>query len=271
MKRTTRPLKFNTKTCLLGGTGLLFLALALFLITGCSTLNSAKLFAPESFGMEEIADNIYVDSNMEEWQQEQLLTSVETARQRIHLYYGSVVSEPQIFACSTEECFQAIGGVTARGKAYGASKLLLSPRGITAPMIAHEWSHAELHTRVGGFFKVKNIPRWFDEGLAVLVSDEPSHSEEVWKKMMASGTKIPHLTELETRKQWLTAARQYGDTSINPEKYSVVYTTAGHEVRSWYRKVGRVGLAKFIEEIRQDKPFKEAYCPLKEITRTACL
>lgn len=66
-------------------------------------------------------------------------------------------------------------------------------------MIAHEWSHAEFSARVGGFFAAKDVPSWFDEGLAVLISNEPSHSEEIWQAMTAAGIVTPPLNELEFR------------------------------------------------------------------------
>jgi len=233
-----------------------FLAIA---PAACSTLKSAKLWAPESFGMVSIAPQIYVDPAMEESARAELAEAINSARQRIRLYYGSILSDPEIIACSTEKCFQKTGGVTARAKAYGASKLLLSPRGQTAPMIAHEWSHAELHTRLNGYFEMNAIPRWFDEGLAVVVSNEPTHSEAIWLEIQQSGIITPMLSELETREKWMAAVKKYGDTSINVEQYKVVYATAGHEVRRWYRKAGRTGLTNLIESIRQNKPFSQAY------------
>jgi len=235
------------------------ICLALLGLSACSTLKSAKLLAPATFGMEQIAPRVYVDPKMTEMQRLALTEAITTARQRIHLYYGNVVAEPEIIACSTEQCFQRIGGETARAKSYGAAKMLLSPRGLTAPMIAHEWSHAEFSTRVGGSFAAKDIPRWFDEGLAVLVSNEPTHSEEIWQAINEAGITTPALNELESREKWLTAVKKYGDAATNKEQYKVVYATAGHEVRHWYRKAGKSGLSQLIEAIRQGKPFIQAY------------
>ena len=208
----------------------------------CITLNSAKLLAPTVFGMEQIAPGVYVDPKMTAKQRLTLAEAIATARERIHFYYGNVAANPEIIACATEQCFQRLGGETARAKAYGASKLLLSPRGLTSPMIAHEWSHAELYTRAGGYFAAKDVPRWFDEGLAVLISNEPTHSEEIWQAVRKAGIATPTLNELESREKWLAAVKKYGDDSTNKEQYKVVYATAGHEVRSWYRKAGKAGL-----------------------------
>jgi hypothetical protein len=188
-----------------------------------------------------------------------LSEAITHARQRIRLYYGSVAAEPEIFACATDYCFRQLGGETGRARAYGEPKLLLSPRGLTVPMIAHEWSHAEFFTRLGGHDAAKDIPRWFDEGLAVLVSNEPTHSEEIWQAIREAGIATPALNELESREKWLATVKKYGDDATNKEQYKVVYATAGHEVRRWYRKAGKAGLSLLIEALRQGRPFAQAY------------
>lgn len=48
--------------------------------------------------------------------------------------------------------------------------VMLSPRGIDVAIAAHEMSHVELHERLGR--APEQVPRWFDEGFAVLVADD---------------------------------------------------------------------------------------------------
>lgn len=238
---------------------LLVILAALTLFSGCSTVKSAKLLVPESFGLTAIAPNIYVEESMSVSQRASLLKAIDSARKRVHLYYGSVLSTPEFVACATENCFRSLGGVSSRAKAYGESKILLSPRGQTVPIIAHEWSHAELYSKVGGFFGILSIPRWFDEGLAVVVSNEPSHSESVWLELQQQSIPCPDIASLQSRNDWMGATRQHGDASFNKEGYKIVYSCVGHELRRWYRNAGRSGLAHFIETIRYNKPFTEAY------------
>jgi hypothetical protein len=237
----------------------LLFCLAALALSACSTLKSARLLAPAASGMVQIAPLLFVDPAMPAGQRAMLPGAIAQARQRVRLYYGSVVAEPEIIACSTEKCFQSVGGVSARAKAYGASRLLLSPRGLTVPMLAHEWSHAELYIRAGGYFKVQAFPPWFDEGLAVLVSNEPSHSEEKWQEIRTADLATPSLKELDTREKWSAAIKKYGDATTNKEQYKIVYATVGHEVRDWYRKAGKSGLAEVIEAVRQGRPFARAY------------
>lgn len=228
-------------------------------LAACGSRKDVQLPAPARFDMAQIAPRVYVDPRMPKNQQLALSEAIATARQRIHLYFGNVVSDPEIFACASEKCLQWIDGEAARTGRYDPSKLFLPQGGLTAPMIAHEWSHAEFSTRVGDNFTANEIPRWFDEGLAVLVSNEPTHSEEIWQALKEEGRASPALNELESREKWLAAEKKYGATATNKEQYKIVYATAGHEVRSWYRKAGKAGLTQLIEAIRQGRPFTQAY------------
>ena len=43
-------------------------------------------------------------------------------------------------------------------------------------LLAHEFSHVELHAQIGVFRLLMGaIPAWFDEGLAVIVADDPRY------------------------------------------------------------------------------------------------
>ncbi|TDC30301.1 hypothetical protein E1211_24450 [Micromonospora sp. 15K316] len=80
--------------------------------------------------------------------------------------------------------------------------VMLSPRGIVAVIAAHELSHVELHERLGSH--TGQIPQWFDEGLAVLVSNAPRYLRPdgtVDRCRVSSDDALPV-----TRAEWLRAA-----------------------------------------------------------------
>ena len=140
---------------------------------------------------------------------------------------------------------------------FGNYAVLLSPRGLTLPILTHELCHAELYARLGGVNGLTLVPRWFDEGLAVMVSEEPTHAEAVWDGLEHRGIARPALGDLVGYGDWGRAVQAYGDG--RPEGPKIVYTTAGHEVRHWYSRAGADGLAKLITLLRADFPFDEAY------------
>ena len=237
-------------------------ALLLLNLTGCSYIKAAKTFAPETFGMDKISPAVYVDEAMSDKARTELLKSCDTAINNVELIYGSIISTPDIIACSTEECFYKFGGKSARAKSYGGSTFLLSPRGLTSQIISHEWSHNELYVRIDSIWKMRNIPQWFDEGLAVVVSKELTHSQKAWQEIKKKAIPVPSLNELESLTDWFAAIEKYGDlqgNKINPENLKIVYATAGNEIRQWFAQVGQKGLLRLINSIKSGEEFTNTY------------
>lgn len=238
----------------------------LALLGGCSLLQGGKFYAPETFGFVPIAPNIYVERNADEATQAKLREAMVKAQNAITIAFGSAEARPVVHACITEHCFWGFGGREAIAKVYG-DRILLSPRGLNWHFIAHEWSHAEMSTRLT-FSAWKRMPQWFDEGLAVTISEAPEHSEQHWQFLVASN--IPHPTReelyaLKSLDQWLDAARKYSDNK-NAERRAhgeteihSLYATAGHEIRSWLAMDGTTGLLALIGKLNGGETFESAY------------
>jgi len=237
----------------------IFVLAALLSFSGCSTIKGTKLWAPEWFDMEPIASRVFVDKEMPPAQRKRALELVAESEQRLVRYYGNVASTPKLFFCSTETCFRSFGGSTNRAKTFGDYGSLFSPRGLSVPILSHERSHSELYSRTGGFLTMRRVPSWFDEGLAVAVSEEPTHAESVCEEARKDGVPLPSLAELDSKSQWLEAVRKYRNPELNPKNLAIVYATAGCEVRSWLRRVGGPGFRSFIEQMRSGTEFSVAY------------
>jgi hypothetical protein len=225
--------------------------LGVLLLGGCTTLEQrqARLIEATSFGMEQIAPRVYVSKEVSEEQRNQLLAAVEKARHRITTFYGGRISDPIVYGCATRECIEFFGG---RGDGYAvrATGILLWPKSFIREAIAHEWSHAELFARLNG--KINRVPGWFNEGLAVVVSELPHHSEAVYQEAVSSGYRIPSMSDL--------AAREWDFKKFeNSKGLNVFYSTAGHEVRMWHQRVGQPGLLELIEDLEARKKFSEVY------------
>jgi len=231
----------------------------LLLCSACSTMRGTKLWAPTWFDMEPIAPHVFVNKGMPPVQRQRVLELVAESEQRLSHYYGTVTSAPKLFFCSTEMCFKSFGGSTNRAKSFGDYGSLFSPRGISVPIMSHEWSHVELYSRIGSVWVMWRVPSWFDEGLAVAVSEEPTHAESVCEETRNTGVPSPPLAELESLRQWLDAVEKYRNLELNPKNLAVVYATAGCEVRPWLQRVGVSGLLSFIEQMRSNTEFLVAY------------
>lgn len=238
----------------------------LVLLEGCSILKGGKLYAPETFGFDPIAPDIYVERGTDEATRQRLRDAVAKAESEIRSTFGSTVAHPVVHACITESCLESFGGKGTFAKVYG-SRILLSPRGLNWHFIAHEWSHAEMSTRLS-FFSWKRMPQWFDEGLAVAVSEAPEHSEKHWQFLVASNIPRPSVDELHALRslaEWEDAVRRYGDNR-NAERRArgeteihSVYAAAGHEIRPWLAAAGTPGLLAFIRKLNDGDTFESAY------------
>jgi len=224
---------------------LLTVALVLSM-SGCSTVRGTKLLVPSWFGFSEISEGVYVDDQMPSGQRQKLLETVGMAKVRVSAFFGGIEGTSKVFACSSEECFISHGGVGAqKGKAYGASMLLLSPRGLGVTIAAHELTHIEFHNRVGAFRSWREIPDWFDEGLAVLVSEDSRYTEDAWLNATDNGCNAPKLEsigEMLGKGDWLLS-----------------YGTARREVGDWYLHAGRAGLERLIAEVKNGSDFTSAF------------
>ena len=236
------------------------------LLDGCSILQTGKLLAPETFGLTKIASNIYVESDADETMRASLRDALEKAEAAIRAAYGRVKSRPIVHACISESCFEAFGGRGAKAHTSG-DYILLSPRGLDWHFLAHEWSHDEIRTRLT-FSAWWHLPVWFDEGVAVAVSEAPEHSEAHWEFLKTFNIRRPTREELHTftsLRQWLNAVHRFGETQNIERKakgeseVAPVYTAAGHELRPWLAKAGSQGLLAFIEKLNSGEEFESAY------------
>ena len=250
----------------------------LVILQGCSLLQAGKLYAPETFGFVAVGPNIYIEQTADDAAKSQLREAMAKAKEAISGTFGDAKASAVVNACVTERCFWAHGGRGEIAKAYG-NRILLSPRGLNWHFIAHEWSHAEMSTRLR-LFAWKRMPQWFDEGVAVAVSQAPQHSEQHWQFLVASNIHRPTREELYTFKkldEWIDAVRRYSDNK-NTERRArgeteihSLYAAAGHEIRPWLGQVGTPGLLAFIEKLNAGEAFEVAYQPVNPMVQGTAL
>jgi hypothetical protein len=139
---------------------------------------------PERMGLVTLAPGIAADSEFTLPERAQLLDNIALARARVAAFYGAFDANVKLVACKTESCEARLSGrvpgtAGAAAMAYGTpgvSVLYLSARGLTPTIIAHEFSHAELARITGlGASLTGAVPAWVNEGLAVIVSDDPRY------------------------------------------------------------------------------------------------
>jgi hypothetical protein len=136
----------------------------------------AAVGCPSCFGMEYAGPRLVADRGMSASMRGAVLEDAEAAASVVRGFYGDFGRRPFLVACSTEDCDRRIGGRGAYAVTIStpfAAVLRLSPRGLDRTILTHEFSHVELHGRIGlrALF-TGAFPAWFDEGVAALVSSD---------------------------------------------------------------------------------------------------
>ena len=229
-------------------------------LSACGALHNARIWFPGASGMDEIDAALYVEPAMSAQQRAALQRQIELGRARVEAFYGSITTAPYFVACVTAQCAARFGSYGEPATAFGDMAIRLSLNDRLTRLVAHEWSHAELYRRAGGWRHIGKIPRWFDEGVAVVVADEALHAPANWDEIARRGLPTPPLTELISRRDWAGAVKKYGETrGDDPNNLRVVYSTAGAEVRTFLACAGTVGVAAVLAAVRADEPFDAAY------------
>lgn len=224
-------------------------AVALLLSRGAA---GASLEAPEGAGMRHVGNNVYVDPKMSGDKANALLRLVDLAQKRVGIFYGELRARPKIVFCATSDCYREFGAV---GLGYtDGSNLVISPNGQRVAILAHELAHVEFSARVGGFAKVmKQVPQWFDEGQAVMVSMAEEFSDDAWRKATDGGKNAPQLYSLVSMADWV---RQ---TGAEGEHMQLTYGTAKQEVSRWFSRSGPSGFQALLTALSNNESFAAAY------------
>ncbi|MEU8211495.1 hypothetical protein AB0B85_20140 [Micromonospora sp. NPDC049044] len=182
--------------------GLAALLLAVGATVGAAYPSVAATTCPRCYGLAPVRDGLYAERGSSDADQQRLIAAYGDANQRVDAFYPGRKSAPTVLACFTPGCYERIGGGGERGVAVLNRAVMLSPRGIDPVITAHEFSHVELHVRLGS--RRDQIPQWFDEGLAVLVSDDGRYllpADAPDRCRIASSEALPR-----TLPEWLRAA-----------------------------------------------------------------
>ena len=219
---------------------------------------------PQEAGMVTLAPNIYAEPSINPAERTQLLQAITQAEQMLRDAFGSVITHPPIYTCLTENCYTRMGGTQGSVAETLDDRILLSPSSLNRYFLAHEWTHAELFARIQPA-AWRNVPQWFNEGLAVTISQEPEYTESSWQTLLANHFPLPNADELyalQSLPQWRNAVDYYNQQhqarGIRLAGHPV-YVAAGHAVRPWLQQVGSRGLNTLIQRLNAGMPFAVAF------------
>jgi hypothetical protein len=206
---------------------------------------------PLCYGLDRFGDNGFIEPTASPQQRGQVLDVLEQARGRVAGFYGRLDAQPRVLVCVSADCYRRIGGIGSRGTVLFDVALQLSPRGIDPVIAAHELSHIELHHRLGRIRHLMGaIPAWFDEGVAVVVSDDRRYlapADAADRCLIRSDEKLP------TGKfEWIRETGRYDTNQL--------YAKAACRVADWMAaKGGAAAVMRLVARVSRGTSFADAY------------
>ncbi len=150
---------------------LVFFIGAILVLTGFTQRHALACKFIEYSNYSEIAPNIFVSDSFNLNQKDKLLSKITLGKSRVNTTFGQMISNPKVVFTTNESEASVFGS-----NIYGSALLtplgqciVFGSKGQNIDVIAHEYTHAEVHHRVGWLKHLLNVPIWFNEGVALLV------------------------------------------------------------------------------------------------------
>ncbi len=112
---------------------------------------------------------------------------VQKAKTRLTPLFGEVIARP-LLNCTTQTKFHSPAPGYTLFIPVLPHIITLHRHGLNQDVIAHEYSHSELATRLGYLPRLLHIPIWFDEGLAMQVDHRPDYAQETLAGYLADSS-----------------------------------------------------------------------------------
>jgi len=215
-------------------------------------------FFVEYDSFQEIKPNIFVEEKTSKMQQDSLLKFVENAEKRIKTFWGGKSGQAKIIFTKNAMTYQKYAKTTeGAGFSIGTplgSWIILNQDGLNTDVIAHEMCHDELMTKLGWWKTKKEIPTWFDEGLALMLDYRFVCSQDSIQRYIDYRTELSYLspvpiplTELNTQKDF------FGQGELFTK---IAYFTSAVEVSRRISLKGKKEIFSIIKKTEKDGKFE---------------
>jgi hypothetical protein len=247
-----------------------------FLLLYPQLLRCIRVGSSADFRLLKGTQDVYVSRLATSRQLTRLDQHRRTAIDRIRKFWGSRRGKATLIYCPEQTdyeqyCAGGEGAGCSVGTPWGTSYLILGPEGNNTDVIAHELCHDELFARLGWWRVKRQIPQWFNEGLALMV-DYRFSNPSVWEQpdtldqsLHAEKVMIPFpqrpmlkLAELESTRDFFGG--DYTHTML-------AYQTAADELARWLSVVGPKSLSALTDGIRAGTDFDTMYLRLERAAR----
>lgn len=201
-----------------------------------------RAFFPGTFGLTEIAPNVWTDAP----ERAEVLTAMVMAAEATSAQvFSSPAPRPRTVLCATPDC-RAAFGIPGRAITLADLAIVVAPDGLNPRTLLHERIHVELHALMGPLDALTpRFPSWFNEGLATHLSGTPA------VRRPANPRTADWIKSADTPLAWRQMRR--GRT---PNEY---YAASARLVEELDDRLGRDGLVALIERVARGADFGAEY------------
>jgi hypothetical protein len=148
---------------------LLLLGMLCIPVAAWAFFKPVRVVAPELAGLSCIKDTLCTD-DVSRYQEAAKL--YDEALHFVDSSVGSIENKPRIIFCNSDTCFQSFGLGKRSGATIGTFGIVISPRAWKPYYVRHEMIH-HLQNEKLGIIKAWREPKWFMEGMAYSLSEDP--------------------------------------------------------------------------------------------------
>ncbi len=213
-----------------------------------------RMSVPYRSSFEKVSDHIYANKNYS-GNIKEAIQLTEEALERDRAFFGELqcteTTKTIVIICDDDKLLSKLGGDHDTKTSFDPKKnyISVSDEYLNIDIIAHELTHAELHTRLN-MNALKRIPTWFDEGLATQNDYREQYGLEAWIEQTDNGKNALPLEDMDTGSEF------YAGT-VEDRRFR--YLNAKHEVGIWMDTHQQKGLLELFDKLNNGEDFDIAY------------
>ena len=210
------------------------------------------LSVPYRHSFVKIADNVYINRGNKRNKNE-IIELVEQAKERDRKFFGELKGTDDliIIVFDDEKLISKIGDKITHTLFFPNKKSYscIYDDYFCIDIVAHEITHAELHSRLD-INALKKLPTWFDEGIALQNDYREQYDLDSWIEKTDNGKNTIALEDMDE------ASEFYAGTA---DDRRFRYINAKYEVNEWMEKNKQQGLIDLIDRLNKGEDFKSVY------------
>jgi hypothetical protein len=220
--------------------------------------------------MHKATDKLYISPLIATKNYSNIQKIIGQAQKRVQHLWKTRQGQPTIIVCGNDDeyrqfCNSIEGAGCSIGTPWNHSFVILNADGLNVDVLAHELCHDELFSRLGWWVTTRQIPQWFNEGLALMTD----------YRFVSETDSIQRY--LDYKDEWLTRSHgQQTMLTLNDISSSrgffgggdahamLSYMTAGMEVSRWLSISAKSALPQLIESVSAGEDFEATYDGLEQ-------